>query len=62
MGSDARSSKEGAGPDRRHRATDDQGQSSSRKEAARQSARTREQTAVDREEGQNERENAGGGG
>ena len=59
MASDARSNKEGAGPDRSHRATEDQGQTSSRKEAERQGARTQEQNAADKQEGQMERENAG---
>lgn len=59
MGSDARSTREGAGADRSHRATEDHDQSGSRKEADRQGRRTREQIAVDKQEGQRERENAG---
>jgi hypothetical protein len=59
MGSEARSSKEGAGPDRPHRATQVEGQTSSRKEQDRQGARSREQIAADKQEGQMERENAG---
>ena len=59
MGSDARSSKEGAGADRSHRATEDPDHSASRKEADRQGGRTREQIAVGKQEGQRERENAG---
>lgn len=59
VGSDARSNKEGAGPDRPNRATENHGQTSSRKEAERQSGRTKEQIAADKREGQVERENAG---
>ena len=59
MGSKARSSKENAGPDRPHRATQDEGHPGTRKEEERQGARTREQIAVDKQEGQMERENAG---
>jgi hypothetical protein len=59
MASDARSNKEGAGPDRPHRATQDLGHTGSRKETERQQGRGRDQVAADREEGQMERENAG---
>ena len=59
MASDARSNKEGAGPDRPHRATQDLGQTGSRKEEERQGNRAKERIAADREEGQMERENAG---
>jgi hypothetical protein len=59
MPSNARSNKDGAGADRRHRATQESERSSSRKEEERQGQRSREQMAVDRQEGQSERENAG---
>lgn len=59
MGSKARSREDGAGPDRSHRATEESGRSSSRKEEQRQGGRTREQMAVDKREGQEQRENAG---
>lgn len=61
MPSHARSDEKGAGPDRSHRATEESGRSSSRKEEERQERRTREQIAVDKEEGQGDRENAGRG-
>jgi hypothetical protein len=59
MASDARSNKEGAGPDRPHRATQDLGQTGSRKEQERQGSRAKDQIDADKEEGQLERENAG---
>jgi hypothetical protein len=59
MSSDARSDKEGAGPDRPHRATQDVGHTSSRKEMERQKGRGAEEIAADKNEGQMERENAG---
>ena len=59
MPSDARSDKQGAGPDRPHRATQDLGHTGSRRETERQEGRDREEIAADKEEGQMERENAG---
>ena len=59
MSSDARSKREGAGSDRPHRATEESGRTSSRTEEARHAGRTREQIAVDKREGQEQRENAG---
>lgn len=60
MASDARSDREGAGPDRPNRDTRDVSHTSSRKEAERsRGEKTRERIETEEQQGQRERERSG---